>query len=64
VQVCDVHYSPLFSTVGGVSRGVSGSILPPQSVGVLVVVLFVDVVFKFSTEPFHKVIPKILQKDF
>jgi len=60
VHVCDAHYTPLFSAVGGVSRGVSRSILPPQSV----VVPFVDVVFKFYTEPFHKINPKILKKDF
>ncbi len=27
MQVCDAHYSPLFSIVGGVSRGVLGSTL-------------------------------------
>jgi len=59
VRVCDAHYSPLFSIVGGVSRGVSGSTLLSASVNLVLVNLFVlvKIVFELSAEAFHEVVP-------
>lgn len=63
-RVRDAYYSPLYSIFGGVSRGVSVFTLLSESVGVLIVIFFVNIVFNLASESFHKIIPKIFQKNF
>jgi hypothetical protein len=47
----------VFSTVGGVSRGVSGSTSTYASVLIFLVCIVINVVLKLSAEPLNKVVP-------
>jgi hypothetical protein len=53
----------VFSTVGGVSRGVSGSTSTRASVLVRFVCIITLIVLELSAEPLNKVVPKVLEEN-